>query len=275
MNVVTLLTDFGLKDGNVGVMKGIIWTIAPRAQIADLSHLISPQNVLEAGLILARSAPCFPPDSVHVIVVDPGVGTERRPIAARLGNQRYVAPDNGVLTQVLEQAERAGQEVEIVHLDKPRFWRKEISNVFHGRDIFAPIGGHLAAGMPLVALGSHIHDPIRVPLPTPQSIDHGLRTEVLHIDHFGNVSTSVRLEDLGDVRDLNVRLGGADVPGLYNTFGELPPGELMALIGSTGWLIVSQVNGSAAQHLNVKVGDPVLVQFASEEDGQPTAGTQD
>lgn len=259
MNIVSLLTDFGLKDGNVGVMKGVIWTVAPRARIADLSHQISPQNVQEAALVLSRSAPYFPPDSVHIVVVDPGVGTTRRPIAARLGSQLYVAPDNGVLTMVWDQAAQAKETVEFVHVDNPRFWRAEISNVFHGRDIFAPVGAHLAAGVPLLMLGTRIQDPIRLEWPNPERIPTGFRSEVMHIDHFGNVSTTVRQADLLGTQKLIVRLGGREIPGLYNTFGELPPGELMALIGSTGWLIVSQVNGSAAQALDVQVGDPVEI----------------
>ena len=259
MNIITLLTDFGLKDGNVGVMKGVIWSIAPRAHIADLSHTISPQNIPEAALVLVRSAPYFPPSSVHVVVVDPGVGSERRPIAARLGNQLYVAPDNGVLGLAREQAAAAGETVEFIHLNNPRFWRDEISHVFHGRDIFAPVGAHLAAGAPLAALGEQINDPVRLEWPRPVRTSTGFRSQAFHIDHFGNISTTVRQSDLGQIQNISVRLGGEEAPGLYRTFAERAPGELMALIGSTGWLIVAQVNGSAAAALKVKTGDPIEV----------------
>ncbi len=259
MSIITLMTDFGLKDGNVGVMKGVIWGIAPRTQIADLSHLISPQNIQEAALILARSAPYFPPGTVHVVVVDPGVGTSRRPIAARIGEQIYVLPDNGLLTLVLEKADREGQPVEIVHLDRHKYRLPEVSHVFHGRDIFAPAAAHLAAGVPLSAMGSWITDPVRLELPTPQPTPDGMRGQIIHIDHFGNLSTNIRQEDLQGIQELVVRLREKEVPGLARTFGERPPGELMALYGSTGNLIVSVVNGNAADRLGAQVGDVVDV----------------
>lgn len=264
MNSLTLTTDFGLKDGNVGVMKGVIWGIAPHCRIADISHNISPQDVREAALILFRSAPYFPRDTVHVVVVDPGVGTNRRPIAARLGSQNYIAPDNGVLTPLLELAENKGEVVEIVHLNNPKFWRPDVSHVFHGRDIFAPTGAHLAAGVPMIAMGTFIDDPIRIKLPRPKAHKHGFQGEIIHIDHFGNVSTNIRIEDMGWVEHIQIDIGGHKVPGLFHTFGELPPGEIMALYGSTGSLIISQVNGSAAASLNVKVGDPIEVEYLDQ-----------
>jgi len=259
MNIVTLITDFGLKDGNVGVMKGVIWGIAPQVQISDLSHLIRPQNVAEAALILLRSAPYFPQGTVHVVVVDPGVGTARRPIAARLEDQYFVGPDNGVITLWLERVESQGGAAQFVHLDRPEFWLPQVSHVFHGRDIFAPAGGHLAAGVPLESLGSLIDDPLRLELPIPMRSEDGWRGEVIHLDHFGNISTNIRQEHLEGDEIATVRLCGVNINGAVRTFGERPPGELVALIGSTGNLIVSVVNGSAAQRLGAKVGDPVEV----------------
>ena len=145
MAIITLMTDFGLKDGNVGVMKGVIWNICPEAQIADLSHLIGPQNIREAALILARSAPYFPKGTIHVVVVDPGVGTERRAMAAHLGDYFYVGPDNGIITLLLERAVAENQTCEYVRLDSPKFRLPIVSHVFHGRDIFAPAAGCAAA----------------------------------------------------------------------------------------------------------------------------------
>ena len=139
MRHITLLTDFGTTEGEHTVMKGVIWSIVPGNPIADLSHLIPPQDIRAAALVLERTAHYFPPETVHVIVVDPGVGTERRPIAGRAGEQFFVAPDNGVVTPLIERAENAGEPVEVVHLDKPEYWLKNISSIFHGRDIFAPV----------------------------------------------------------------------------------------------------------------------------------------
>lgn len=261
MNVISLMTDFGIKDGNVGVMKGVIWNINPAAQIADLSHMIGAQNIMEAGLILARSASYFPEGSVHVVVVDPGVGTARRPVAARLGTQFFVGPDNGVMTLLLNWAEQNAAPVEIVHLDKPEFWLPQVSDVFHGRDIFSPVAAHLSRGVPLAQLGTPVSDPVRLQISQPELAGGIWRARVMHIDHFGNVATNLtrrHLEDWGAA--ILVRLCGRELRGLVRTFGERPVGELIALYGSTGNLIVSIVNGSAQAALHAEVGDPVEVE---------------
>jgi hypothetical protein len=259
--LITLMTDFGIKDGNVGVMKGVIWRIAPQAQIADLSHSISPQNIREAALILARSAPYFPPGTIHVVVVDPGVGTTRRPIAARLGDQYFVGPDNGILTLLLERAEAEGRSVEIVHTNRSEYWLAEVSHVFHGRDIFSPVAAHLANGIPLTTLGLPVTDPVRLALPRPQPTPAGWQGEIIHIDHFGNLSTNIRQEHLGEPPQdsIQVHLCGVKIQGKVRTFGDRPTGELIALYGSTGNLIISVVNGNAANRLNASVGDKVEV----------------
>jgi len=263
--LISLMTDFGAKDGNVGVMKGVIWGISPGAQISDLSHTIQPQNVREAALILARSAPYFPEKSIHLVVVDPGVGTARRPMAAQIGNQYYVGPDNGTISLLLEKAEGAGWRTEFVQLGNPGFWLSEVSFVFHGRDIFAPVAAHLSIGVPLSSLGTPFEDPVRIEFPQPQKNAGGWRGEIIHIDHFGNLSANIRVEHLDealkDKEKISVRVGGVEIRGLVNTFGERAIGELIALIGSTGNLIVSVVNGSAFERLNAQPGDPVEVIF--------------
>jgi len=262
MAVLSLMTDFGLKDGNVGVMKGVIWGIAPDAQISDLSHLITPQNVAEAALILFRAAPYFPAGTVHLAVVDPGVGTARRAMAAQIGSQFYVGPDNGTITLWLKKSSSAAR---FVALDKPEYWLKEVSHVFHGRDIFAPAAAHLAAGTPLEALGTAFSDPVLLNLPQPQPTANGLRGEVIHIDHFGNITSNIRAEDLGarlqTPQRLGVKIGGAKIDGLVNTFGERATDELVALMGSTGNLLACVVNGSAAARLKANVGDLFEVFF--------------
>jgi hypothetical protein len=257
LSIITLITDFGIKDGNVGVMKGVIWGIAPRAQIADLSHMISPQDIAEGSLILSRSAPYFPPGTVHLAVVDPGVGTTRRPIAARLGEQYFVGPDNGLLTRLLERVEREALPTEFYHLNRPQYWLAEVSHVFHGRDIFAPVAAHLANGMPLPQLGVQVGDPLRLALSQPQRTGFGWQGQIIHIDHFGNIASNILAEHLGRPARLTVRLGDVEITGMVDTFGERPPGELVVLYGSTGNLLVCEVNGNAASRLGARVGDTI------------------
>ena len=176
MTVITLLTDFGLRDGYPGVMKGIIWKIAPDVQIADISHSIKPQNIHQGALALARTASFFPPGTIHVAVIDPGVGTLRRPIGLRIGVYHFIGPDNGLFTLVLENAEARHTDIQVVHLDQKKFWLPEISRVFHGRDIFAPCAAHLALGVTLEEMGALINDPIRLPSSWPEIIQGaGLR----------------------------------------------------------------------------------------------------
>ena len=261
MAIITLMTDFGIKDGNVGVMKGVILGICPQAQISDLSHMIGAQNVREASLILLRSTPYFPKGTVHVVVVDPGVGTARRPMAAQIGDWFYVGPDNGTITLLLERAEKEGWPCKFVQLDQTKYWLPNVSYVFHGRDIFSPVAAHLANSVPLSDLGTEFADPIRLQLPQPQRIDHGWRGEIIHIDHFGNVASNIRVENLGNAiqnKDkIIAKLNGIEIKGMVNTFGERAEGEVVALLGSTGNLIISVVNGNAADKLSIKVGDGI------------------
>ena len=264
------MTDFGTKDGNVGVMKGVIWGICPDARIADVSHMIGAQNVREAALILARSTPFFPKGTIHLVVVDPGVGTARRPLAARIGSAYYVGPDNGAVTLWLESARAEGSALEFVRLDQSVYWLPQVSHVFHGRDIFAPVAAHLAAGVALRALGSPVDDPVVLELPRPRRFRNRWEGEVIHIDHFGNVASNIRAEDLGDAllekELMRVRIGSTRISGLVNTFGERPAGEAVALLGSTGNLIVSVVNGNAAVSLGAAVGDAFHVSTQRAQD---------
>ena len=259
LKYITLLTDFGLRDGYTGVMKGVIYKITPDAQLADISHTIRPQNILEGSLVWSRSYAFFPDGTIHVGVVDPGVGTARRPIAARIGRYFFVCPDNGLLTPILEQAEQAGEGIEIVHLDQPRYWLAQVSNVFHGRDIFSPVAAHLARGVPLSDLGTPIQDVARVHLPQPERVEGGWRGEVISIDTFGNLSTNLTRKQGEGMRDLAVQIAGRTIEGLARTFGERPPGEIVALIDSDDNLAISVVQGSAEREIGVQIGDSVLV----------------
>ncbi len=183
MTVITLTTDFGTGDYGAGLLHGVIRRIAPEAKIVDLTHEIPPQDILLAQIILENAVPYFPQGSIHVVVVDPGVGTERRPIAASVGAQLFVGPDNGLITPQLERAEANRETVEIFHTNRPGYWLPQVSNVFHGRDIFAPIAAHLARGVPLVELGERINDPVRARIPDPLLIGEGWRGQVVQIDH--------------------------------------------------------------------------------------------
>src|SRR5512136_1467430 len=162
MPIITLTTDFGLKDGFVGAMKGVIWSICPAAQIADISHAITPQNVLEGAFALWRAYSFFPAGSVHVAVVDPGVGTRRRPMAAHLGGHYFVGPDNGLFTPIYEDAEKNGWPLKIIQLTNEKYFLAQVSRTFHGRDIFGPAAAHLANGVPLSDFGPVINDPLRL-----------------------------------------------------------------------------------------------------------------
>jgi S-adenosylmethionine hydrolase len=251
MAVITLTTDFGNGDHEAGVLKGVIWSIAPRAQIADLSHEITPQYVLEAALLLWY----FPDGTIHVGVVDPGVGTARRAIAAQLGTQYFVGPDNGLVSLLLARAEESKQPTSFIHLDRPEFWLPEVSNVFHGRDVFAPVAAHLAAGTALNALGRRIDDPIRLEIPKPSRKPNGWLGQVIHIDHFGNLATNLNVNHLSLMKEVIIKIKGEQITGMVSTFGDRPTGSLIALLDSSGSLAISVVNGSAAMSLKVKVGD--------------------
>lgn len=259
MRYVTITTDFGSPSAS---MKGVIWSRAPQAQIADLTWEIPPQDVYQAALHLDRHVFFYPSHSVHVVVVDPGVGTERRPIAALIKDQYFVVPDNGVLTRIFDRAQTEGWPVEVVHTNRPRYWMPEISDIFHGRDIFAPVGGHLAAGVELKELGEVIDDPVRIEIPYARKTDQGVEGEISIIyDYFGNIITNITREDLQGMNldEVEVTLCGKTISGMVRTFGERPEGSLAALFDECGYLYVAVTNGSAAARLDPEVGDPVLV----------------
>jgi S-adenosyl-L-methionine hydrolase (adenosine-forming) len=259
LSVITLLTDFGTQDGYVGIMKGVIWGIAPQVQIADLTHEIAPQDILAGALALARCAPFFPPGTVHIAVVDPGVGTRRRAIAGQLGDQFFVGPDNGLVSLLLETAQAAGQAATLVELDQPAYWLTQVSSSFHGRDIFAPVGAHLANGTPLLKLGSPIHNPLRLAVPQPSPTPHGWTGQVVHIDHFGNLATNLGTTHLAHLPTFHIKIKGIEIHGMVKSFGERQVHELAAMLDSDGRLAIAVVNGSAAQLLQARVGDPVEV----------------
>lgn len=260
MTVITLLTDFGLRDGYPGVMKGVIWKIAPDVQIADISHSIKPQNIFHGALALSRTASFFPPGTIHVAVVDPGVGTPRRPIGVIIGEHYFIGPDNGLFTMVLEKAETCGDAIQAFHLDQSSYWLPEVSRVFHGRDIFSPVAAHLARGISLDKMGSPISDLVRLEILHPEPLQAGgWRGQIIEIDTFGNLATNIDQSILAPLGDVRVCIAGHLINRLVNTFGDRPPGTLIALYGTTHDLIISIVNGDAAHTLNASIGDFVEV----------------
>lgn len=262
MTVITLTTDFGSGDHEAGVLKGVIWRIAPDVKIADISHDVTPHDVNEASIILWRTAPYFPPATIHVVVVDPGVGTSRRGLVAKLGSQYFVGPDNGLISMLLEKTEQNNEAVEFFQLDRPQYWLPVVTNVFHGRDIFAPVAAHLTQGIPLNAFGTLITDPIRLDIPKPIRTPQGWIGQVINIDHFGNICTNLREIDFVQLKEVVIFIKGERITGLVSTFGERSPGTLVALFDSSGSLAISIVNGNAAEFLNIYVGDKIELIFS-------------
>jgi hypothetical protein len=259
MPIISLTTDFGDKDGFVGVLKGVIWGICPSAQIADISHSITPQNILEGALALSRAIPFFPPGTVHLAVVDPGVGTGRRPMAARLGDYFLVGPDNGLFTPMVKEARQLNQVVEFIHLDKPGFWLPNVSHTFHGRDIFAPVAAHLAQGVTFSDLGTSFNDPTLLELPKPIRTLNGWTSHVTIIDTFGNVTTDLPADQIINFSEVVFTLRGRTITGLAESYGWRKKGDLIALVDSEGFIEIAVVNGSAARELGIEVGDLVEV----------------
>jgi len=259
MTVITLTTDFGEKDGFTGVLKGVIWGIYPEAQIADITHAITPQNIFEGSMAIFRAAPFFPKGTVHIAVVDPGVGTNRRLLAARLGDHYCVGPDNGIFTPLLEDAEKRNLAMEFVHLDKPDYWLPDVSHTFHGRDIFAPVGAHLAKGVSLDFVGTPIFDPVRIGLPKPIRTSEGWEAHVTVEDIFGNLTSDLRADHLGGHTEVSFIIAGHEVSGLVESYGWKKPGDLVAVVDSEGYIEIAVVNGSAAKILNARVGDPIRI----------------
>jgi S-adenosyl-L-methionine hydrolase (adenosine-forming) len=258
MTIITLTTDFGLEDGYVGIMQGVILTIAPEARLVDLSHALAPQNIRRAAYILQRAAPYFPAGTVHLAVVDPGVGGERRPIAVRASSMTYVGPDNGLFSGALAQP-----SAQVFVLDRPQYWLPDVSRTFHGRDIFAPVAAHLAHGAPLEEMGSLSEEAQRLALPEPKRLAPDLiEGEVAYVDHFGNLITNIPGAWLAEGH-WHCEVHRHAIPQLSAAYSEVPPGGLLALISSTGTLEIAQHSGNAAQELSVAAGEPVILRLAS------------
>lgn len=264
MAIITLTTDFGLQDGFVGMMKGVIFSICPQAQIVDISHQIPPQQIRAGAFVLARAVRYFPAGSVHVAVVDPGVGSDRESIAALVDGQYFIAPDNGLLWPLFAESLSRGDRPRVVRLQNPAWWREEVSRTFHGRDVFAPVGAHLACGLSLDELGVPVRAEDLVPLPRlrPQRLASGLLAHVQYVDHFGNLFTDVSADLLPAERQrVRIEAGAATINGLASSYAARSEGSLVALINSENWLEIAVVNGSAADMTGLQPGDTVKISF--------------
>lgn len=257
--LITLTTDFGLSDHYVGAMKGVIASICREATVVDISHSIPPQDIAAGAFTLFSSFHLFPAGTVHLVVVDPGVGSSRRALAVQTKNFYFVAPDNGVLDYSLSRE----PPEKVVELNNPRFFRKEMSQTFHGRDIFAPVAAHLARGVKLKALGSPVKDFTVRPLPEARRSQKGIRGEVIHIDRFGNLITNIEAKEIQEslARRVVFRIGNRRIRGLQSCYHDVRKGYPLALLGSSGFVELSLNEGNLARKLQAKRGDPVWMTF--------------
>jgi len=256
-SIVTLCTDFGTADGYVASMKGVILSIAPEARLVDITHQVPRHSVTQAAFVLGSAFSWFPPGTVHLAVVDPGVGGERRGVAVCFRSHYFVAPDNGLLSRVL-----AGEDpFDAVVLTQSAYWLPEVSHTFHGRDIFAPVAAHLANGVPLSSLGEPVADLVRLELPVPRRREDGaIVAQVIHVDSFGNLVTNIPAGMLPERGRRRITVGGITVPGLSTTYSSVDAGDALALVGSHENLEIAVREGSAANVLGVGVGAQVLVE---------------
>ncbi len=257
MPLITLTTDFGTRSPYVAAMKGVISNIASDATILDLSHEIPPQDVMQAAYFVRDAIPWFPEESIHVIVVDPGVGTSRLPLLINCNGLKLLCPDNGVWT-LLESTEPS----EVYVLKNPAYWLEPVSNTFHGRDIFAPCAAALANGITAADLGQKVDTWQRLHLPTCIPTRDGILGEVVSIDHFGNLITNIPRDAVLD-RETRISIKDKTLSRLHRTYGDAPAGELIALISSSQFLELAVVHGHATSYLQAILGTPVHVQFLS------------
>mgnify|MGYP001577196599 FL=1 len=270
--IVTLTTDFGGRDAWVAAMKGVIFGIARAArravELVDVTHEVAPHDIVEGALALEAVAPFFPPGTVHLAVVDPGVGTARRGLAVAARGQVFIGPDNGLFTPFL-----AGPPWRAWELTAPEYRLSAVSRTFHGRDVFAPAAAHVATGVDPARLGAPVRDPVLLAWPEPGEAGGAVTGEVLHVDRFGNLVTSIRAGALGGAlgAGATVRVARRSVP-VVGTYGELARGRAGALVGSSGRLEISVREGSAARVLGARRGTAVAVSRKRPGPAKPARG---
>ena len=255
--MITLTTDFGSIDPFVGIMKGVIARINPHATIVDLTHGIPPQNILAAAMTLSHAIRYFPQKTIHVVVVDPGVGSTRRPILIEVDDSYFIGPDNGVLSLVCE----GQQPNRVIHLSNPAYYLKPTSRTFHGRDIFAPVAAYLSLGIATEAFGETLDDYVRVGRPKVVKTEHSLTGEIVYIDGFGNLFTNIQEQDLAkfDGENLSIVLRDLTICGLAPGYSAAAAGQPVALINSWGALEIALNMGDLARRFSIRTGEKVYV----------------
>jgi hypothetical protein len=263
--ILTLLTDFGTADGYAGALKGVILGLCPEAQIIDISHEIPPRDIAQAALVLQSVVEYFPPGCIHLVVVDPGVGSERRALAIQTRRAFFVGPDNGVFGLVLQQAQvrQPADPVKLIELNERAFQLQAVSPTFHGRDIFAPAAAHLALGVPIERLGRPVGGFTQAPVCEPiQEGGRVLQGQVISVDRFGNCQCDItvdHLSALGCLVDLEISVGDLCLGPVRRTYADVAPGAPLALIGSSGRLELALRNGSIGRTLGIQPGAKVRV----------------
>ncbi len=260
--IITLTTDYGTSDHLVGTLKGVILNINPEAKIVDINHHVAPYDVLDGALSIGAAYRYFPARTIHVVVVDPGVGTQRRPLLVAGETQYFIAPDNGVLSMVYEKE----ASVSVRHITADHYFLNPISSTFHGRDIFAPAAAWLSKGSQTASFGEEVTDYVRFALPKPKASGNALKGVVLRVDNFGNLMTNLTMEDLPPAMTaegkIKLHIDGKEVRQLAQTYAQGAPGEPFAIPGSSGFLEISLHKGNAARALGVHRGAEVTLDLA-------------
>lgn len=270
--IITLTTDFGLNDHFVGTVKGVILNIVPDAELVDISHALEPYDVLEGALTIASAYSYFPANTVHLVVVDPGVGTGRRPIVATAGLHQFVAPDNGVLSLIYSREDR----VSVYHASAEHYFLQPVSQTFHARDVFAPLAAYLAKGVAAATFGDEITDFVRLDVPRPAKVtESSVRGAVIKVDRFGNLITNFTSEMIfpllqPDPPPFKISIGKREITSMRTAYGSAAHGELFGILGSMGYLEIAANQASAAQTLGVGKGASVEVVLEAKPDGSPS-----
>ncbi len=259
--LITFTTDFGLTEHYVGAMKGVIQSICPHVAMVDITNAVQSFDILDGALAISQAYHYFPKDTVHLVVVDPGVGGPRRPILATAGMYQFVAPDNGVLSLVFEREER----VSVRHITSEHYFHQPVSNTFHGRDVFAPVAAYLCKGVDATKFGDEISDYVRFLGPKPKPAGHNVwKAVVLKTDKFGNLITNITPGDIpqlfdGSSQSFKITVGKAEVSHLCDSYSQRPSGEVFAILGSTGFLEISANKGAASRLAGADKGSEVNV----------------